>query len=196
MEIQTAVQVRLLTIPDALQDRCNQEKHSDDAPDCRWLLEHGRFWTPGTHEDGAPAIAVARQHRLRFRFAHCFNNARRLVLADRSGALTYVEGLATTPMWPGVAEWHAWVVTPEEKVVDPTWFRDRDVPAHMQYFGAAFSRADLHAHSRQIRDGVIARVVGARVGGRLSLMVIENWEDVLREAKAAGICAWPAREGD
>lgn len=60
----------------------------------------------------------------------CFNNA--LSIAD-DDELVYTEGYGLRPSL-GLLIYHAWCVTPDGKVVDPTW----DDPETCQYFGIEF----------------------------------------------------------
>ena len=64
----------------------------------------------------------------------CFQNAASLVQEDAS--FVYVEGLASTHT-VGITFHHAWVLTPEGEVLDPTWKNGRD------YCGLAFQRDAL-----------------------------------------------------
>jgi hypothetical protein len=61
----------------------------------------------------------------------CYSNAFKLV-TDHQG-LNYAEGLAGVA---GVAIWHAWAVTDDGQVVDPTWGH----PEEFLYFGIAVPR--------------------------------------------------------
>lgn len=71
-------------------------------------LSKGTPWSQGSVlRDGVPGPA-----------RECFRNAGLLALEDAS--LTYVEGFACTAA-VGIAMHHAWVVTADGKVLDPTW---------------------------------------------------------------------------
>jgi hypothetical protein len=75
-----------------------------------FVLAHGRLW------DYAPRPKGVRKRRDR----GCFRNAALLVLHDFTDRLTYCEGYAMRAGLP-IPVLHAWVVTPEGTVIDPTW---------------------------------------------------------------------------
>jgi hypothetical protein len=64
----------------------------------------------------------------------CYKNASLLVL-ERSD-LTYAEGFAQVGSLPGLTFQHAWAVTKDGTVVDPTW----DDPENSKYFGVRYER--------------------------------------------------------
>lgn len=93
----------------------------------RYILTHGQFWTP----PNGPLPRGVRPMMPKY----CFDNAYRLA-KRRPKTLRYVEGYATRFM----AVHHAWCVTAEGVVVDPTWHDPGDA-----YFGQVFSVAQVRA---------------------------------------------------
>lgn len=84
----------------------------------------------------------------------CFYNA--FVLARFSSGLHYCEGFATSI----IPVLHAWCVTDEGVVVDPTWHEREYTPV---YFGLVMDTARLTAHLlRQGTYGVLANWTGAQ----------------------------------
>ncbi len=83
-----------------------------------FVLCHGQFYTPGPR----PSSIKKETNR------QCFKNAADLVF--RHPELTYVEGWGFNM----IPIHHAWCVTSEGKVVDPTWKE----PESCIYFGVAF----------------------------------------------------------
>jgi hypothetical protein len=80
----------------------------------------------------------------------CYSNATKLVLQHPE--LTYAEGFAENSNIQGIAFAHAWAVTEDGKVVDPTW----DNPEKSTYFGVKYDRkAYLKAVFKQKFYGVI-----------------------------------------
>lgn len=74
------------------------------------VLREGETFTPAPYD--------AERWRFEGTPRNCFGDA--LDLASYSGgALTYVEGYASSELLPGVH--HAWTVTEDGTVVDPTW---------------------------------------------------------------------------
>jgi hypothetical protein len=65
---------------------------------------------------------------------HCYENASKLVMSHPDWR--YCEGIAYTPKLPNVPFLHAWVVTPEGTVIDPTWGH---IPG-ARYFGVPYNR--------------------------------------------------------
>lgn len=70
----------------------------------------------------------------------CFMNASQLVLHHPE--LTYAEGFAEDGEIPGFTFVHAWAVTKDGTVVDPTW----DHPEKNRYFGVQYDREKYLAH--------------------------------------------------
>jgi hypothetical protein len=88
-----------------------------------FLLEHGREW----EAQPLPRHYARQANQL------CYMNATQLV--TENPRLTYVEGYACHGgLFP---LGHAWAVTKDCKVVDPTW----DYPGESTYFGIAFRTA-------------------------------------------------------
>jgi hypothetical protein len=84
---------------------------------------------------------------------NCYGNAAQLALEDP--ALTYVEGYAMGRFFPIP---HAWVVTEDGTVIDPTWApwegeaADSDVPrAEWQYVGVPFTTKFLSSELQRNR---------------------------------------------
>ena len=68
----------------------------------------------------------------------CFMNAQSHVMFGDGGEdLTYVEGYAIASNVP-IAIHHAWLVTPDGKVIDPTWRGQSDVNPGVEYYGIPF----------------------------------------------------------
>jgi hypothetical protein len=72
--------------------------------------------------------------RLRCRDQACYANAARL--AAKVEGLHYVEGFADPSLGGEMAFEHAWCVTPDRRVVDPTWDDD---PPPAAFLGLPFS---------------------------------------------------------
>jgi hypothetical protein len=70
----------------------------------------------------------------------CYRNVTLLVMEHPE--LTFVEGFGTTKQTGGIAFLHAWAVTKDGKVVDPTW----DNPEDNTYFGVKYDRAKYLKH--------------------------------------------------
>jgi hypothetical protein len=65
----------------------------------------------------------------------CFRNCTEAALRYRE--LTYVEGYAIADIAIQLPLAHAWLLSPQGEVLDPTW------SGGLQYFGIAFSNEDL-----------------------------------------------------
>jgi hypothetical protein len=91
-----------------------------------FVLEHGQEYDAMCLPDDIPKMERG----------ECFQNA--LTIAD-DDELVYVEGYALRPTL-GMLFHHAWCVTPEDDVVDPTW----DRPEECQYFGIGFQGQWVH----------------------------------------------------
>lgn len=92
------------------------------------VLELGKSYVPARRPKGL------RKQKDR----ECFNNAALLALRDRT--LRYVEGWATSSI--GIPVLHAWCVTTEGRVVDPTW---RSPEKATGYYGIEFDIEDVIA---------------------------------------------------
>lgn len=108
------------------------ERVRDNAPEVmspyRYILEHGRQYT-------TQLAPTQKNWRKLYPMKMCYRNAYELALHDLS--LTYVEGVAV-----GVIPTdHAWCVTAEGVVVDPTWAGGRQ--ECNDYYGVSFSLADI-----------------------------------------------------
>jgi hypothetical protein len=79
-------------------------------PTEHFLLQHGRSMSPRIDLPTGVEYGTAKE---------CFANAFKLVLDDQENRFQYCEGYAYTPGL--IACEHAWVLTKEGKVVDPTW---------------------------------------------------------------------------
>lgn len=115
-----------------------------------YVLDHGNPFVsaPLTLEEQELLWAAIESARMRFPIGHCFHNAQKLVLSDKTGTLRYVEGLAMgLSAFPVL---HGWVSI-HNKVVDLTWrkhtsirkgrFRDRvlgEIPPIWAYNGVSF----------------------------------------------------------
>jgi hypothetical protein len=100
-----------------LPERKREMTHED------FLLKHGREMFP---DGGLPNGFKFKQMK------HCFRNASLLVI-EHNPKFIYCEGYAMAKACP-IPVHHAWTVTPEGEVIDPTW-RDFDKAV---YFGIAF----------------------------------------------------------
>lgn len=72
----------------------------------------------------------------------CYRNATLLVMQRND--LDYAEGYAQNAKIPGLTYQHAWAVTKDGTVVDPTWSEDS---ANNKYFGVRYDRASYLAHA-------------------------------------------------
>jgi len=123
------------------------------------VLDSGRFFASSPLSDTQRSIVLAAVRRARstgaeFAPQRCFDNATRLVLADRMGELSYVEGFAIGTVMP---VHHAWA-TIGGKVVDLTWthptastvtheMSDRvlgEFGSNRTYVGIPFPRTRVH----------------------------------------------------
>jgi hypothetical protein len=110
-----------------LQDRDVKTKRQDwqyPYGEEQYVLANGEFWEPPTKKKPfrSPIRAIPR---------HCFQNSYMLVMHEEL-KLRYVEGFAIRSDVNGHAHFHAWVVTEENVVVDPTWKEG------VSYFGVVF----------------------------------------------------------
>lgn len=106
-----------------------------------FLLKHSRVWE-ARHCPEAWANVVPRE---------CFRNAGLLALSNPE--LTYVEGVAVAHAIPTA---HAWCVTPEGIVVDPTWAN----PEEAAYIGIPFKTAFL---KRRLADTEGWGIIGEHI---------------------------------
>lgn len=115
-----------------------------------YVLDHGGPFESGvlTSDELALVMDAIQGSHIRFQRGHCFYNAQKLVLADTTKTLKYVEGMAI-----GVGAFptlHGWA-TINGKVIDLTWqqhtskrkgrFRDRvlgEIPDGWAYHGVTF----------------------------------------------------------
>ncbi|MBI4932495.1 MAG: hypothetical protein HY828_01375 [Actinobacteria bacterium] len=119
-----------------------------------YLLAHGRAYpsSPLTPEE-LDRLRCVPGTRSRYRPGLCFYNAQRLVAADTTDTLMYVEGVVAR--YGLVIVHHAWVIL-NGKVIDVTWpaaqprrsgpLRNRIVgefPAHTGYYGAEFTALEV-----------------------------------------------------
>ena len=92
-----------------------------------FLMAHGRIWAEGARPRNIqPGAAQA-----------CYQNAFRLA-THHPREYRYAEGIALVPKFNVPVE-HAWCVTDEGTVVDPTW----DDAESAFYFGVAFDMVTL-----------------------------------------------------
>lgn len=89
-------------------------------PIARHITAEGRAYAPPSATlapDQRDLLRAARRRAPTPAMRHCFDNAQRLVLADRTGRLTYVEGYAFCL----IPVLHAWVALDGGVLIDPTW---------------------------------------------------------------------------
>ena len=69
----------------------------------------------------------------------CFSNCWSLIASHEHESLTYVEGyaLGENGIMPVM---HAWLVTPEGEVIDPTWCGGGNPEAGVEYIGLPFKK--------------------------------------------------------
>lgn len=72
----------------------------------------------------------------------CYGNAMKLAFANAKG-LAYVEGYALSTV--GIAAAHAWCITEDQTVIDPTW----DEPERCAYLGIPFNHSFLYEHTHK-----------------------------------------------
>jgi hypothetical protein len=123
----------------------------DDGPMdiIAWYLERAgtRFDSaPLTREEERIARAAIGIRRV-FRLKECFHNAQRIVLADRTKTLQYVEGYRTEAHIP-LPVLHAWA-TLHGKVIDPT---------------PSISREDIESVMAVMQAGILPVAQGVTLG--------------------------------
>jgi len=109
----------------------------------------GRWFKPATRPKGIRKMANQA----------CFRNA--WVLQDRRTGLSYAEGLAEADFCPGTWIHHAWCVTDDGVVVDPTWRHPG-----LSYFGVRLDAATAAKALWESNDefgGLLATEVVRRV---------------------------------
>ena len=113
-------------IPSTKQEEFLRAVHLRFAtPAGRYIIEHGEWFRAGPcPTDGRVLSPKA-----------CYRNA--VLVASRRG-LDYVEGFAALAGEPLLVVQHAWAVTSDGVVVDPTW----DPPGRL-YFGVRFSVSEV-----------------------------------------------------
>lgn len=112
------------------------------------VAEHGRSYPPPTAERNAQLMDI---HGVEpGRMKQCFENAGRHMIDDNE--LTYVEGYAFAHKLKGIPVHHAWLVTPDGEVIDPTWgshnpgFRGERYEPGIAYHGIPIKRDFLMKH--------------------------------------------------
>lgn len=146
-----------------------------------FILREGEVFQSAELTQAEVDVVKRAMGRKRFESKVCYYNAQRLVLADTTGTLEYVEGY-TRELFH-----HAWVAL-GPKVIDVAFRHGRDrgrpilgtLPPEREYAGVRFARAYL---------------AGA-LKGRSAIAFLEDWEagwPVLRDTSRA----WraPARSG-
>lgn len=108
-----------------------------------FVLDQGQAFTPAPLPDD-----IARAEP-----GQCYANAQRLVM--RRNDLRYVEGIATSV----IQMWHAWCITADGQVVDPTW----DNPENRCYFGVVFDNAEAYAAS--VETGIFGVIPNDHIRG-------------------------------
>lgn len=113
------------------------------------ILRHGTLWKGPTPERNAELIE---EYDVQVGQAkECFMNATHAATGNgwKDSDLTYVEGYAVTSL--GIPIHHAWLVTPDDEVIDPTWHSqttpgvDRPLDPGLEYYGIPVS----HSYLRQ-----------------------------------------------
>lgn len=113
----------------------------------RYLLEHGRFYTP---------YERPKKYR-RGKQKECYGASQMLALENRE--LTYVEGLSFKHVGGLLRVEHGWCVTQEGKVVDPTWQEPGLV-----YLGIPFEYEFIRRHMlKNLGERVQSAVLGPEV---------------------------------
>jgi hypothetical protein len=118
---------------------------SDLCPDSvpGWLYKNGAPFTSAALTADEAAIVNAAAGRKDFPLGHCFQNAQKLVLSDKTGTLVYCEGYA---LKAGLIPLHHGWATIHGKVIDFTWKQDDHspvlgtIPDGWEYYGATFTR--------------------------------------------------------
>lgn len=110
--------------------RMNASLENEGRGICSFTLRYGRSWTPAPFSCPVPFKAVKKQ---------CHANAQTLLMTlehMEPARYTYVEGYACSGSlsFPFPIH-HAWLVTEDETVIDPTW----DNPENSTYFGVPFA---------------------------------------------------------
>jgi hypothetical protein len=114
-----------------------------DVASYAYLVEHDPTWY-----DYAP---LHRRYK-RGRRGCCFSNALMLSLTTDDG-LVYVEGLAgaaADDVEPAVWVHHGWCVSPDGRVVDPTWRPSE--PGVVRYYGVVLGLEDLRRAGRAVTE--------------------------------------------
>jgi hypothetical protein len=102
----------------------NSTPDGKDRPSVeKFILENGRYFKPAPLPRNIPHGDIH----------SCFENAFLLAVKNKTKYF-YCEGYATTGLLPTL---HAWGVTADGKVIDPTWCPDGS-NEKMEYFGIAF----------------------------------------------------------
>lgn len=131
-----------------------QQRESLEA----FVLRRGVAYAPAalTPEERLVVAAARRRANRRGRSVTtpklCFDNAQRLVMADITGALDYVEGYGIK-LTLGVPMLHGWVAI-SGKVIDPTWGDVWGEYTACEYLGVTFPTASVvERRARKGDDG-------------------------------------------
>ena len=117
----------MMGAPKWLRDQARHEMEASMLPLHAFVLARGERFVSEPLTEREAEIVRAAVGRKTFAPKACFHNAQKILFADESERLTYVEGF-------GGRIHHGWLAI-GRKVIDPTW-GSRDV----EYFGVRFSR--------------------------------------------------------
>jgi len=129
------------------------------------ILEHGQSYPAPSNEVNNQRMAANNVDE--GELGGCYRNAQSQIIFDDTD-LTYVEGLAVGSSSLPIPIAHAWLVTPDGEVIDPTWRGQEGVTPGIEYYGVPFDNTWLRG-----------RAIKTEMWGVFQGTPVEDWDDAV-----------------